>query len=179
MCNFASAILTKDKVFFGWDKDQTKMDSHESIIKIHKLHEGTGRINFVRVELKPLNLNDPIKNWKFVVDQDKLPDWFDRIEAEARTRSAVKNSGLVEALAEYEKICDSASAEYERICTLAWAEYNRTYDSALAEYNRTCDSAFAEFNKICDSAWTEYKKICAPALAEYLVKRQEIAKKKW
>ena len=83
MCNMASFVVTKDKVF--WLPDN---DSHEAIIKHYDLHEGAGRINFVRVEITPENNNYKLqhKRWIFNVDQQEVPDWFDKEEAEKRCR---------------------------------------------------------------------------------------------
>ena len=82
MCNMASFVVTKDKVF--WLPDN---DSHEAIIKHYDLHEGAGRINFVRVEITPENNNYklPLRKWIFNVDQD-VPDWFNEEDAEKRCR---------------------------------------------------------------------------------------------
>ena len=48
MCKPASFVLTKEKAF--WSK---RDESHEAIIREFALHEGAGRINFVRVEISP------------------------------------------------------------------------------------------------------------------------------
>ena len=87
MCRAASFVVTKDKVY--WSET---IDSHEDIIKECNLHEGD-RINFVRVEIVPPygNYRLPISKWEFVVDQDIIPDWFDKKEQEVRCRKALKD----------------------------------------------------------------------------------------
>ncbi len=84
MCQPASFILTKDKVFWG-----TKSDAHEAIIEEHKLHaDGAKGPNIVRVEIVPKD-NDfrlPLDEWVYKLDQDKKPKWYDAAECEARAR---------------------------------------------------------------------------------------------
>jgi len=64
-------------------------DSHEEIIAEFMLNEGTGRVNFVRVEISPKDANlasDPA-TWKFATDQDTTPDWYDAKDAEKLARA--------------------------------------------------------------------------------------------
>ena len=89
MCNFASFVLTKDKVL--WLPDT---DSHEQIIKQHNLHaDGTLGPNVLRVEIVPgpkiTRFND-FKNWVYRVDQDIRPAWFDATCDEKRVRAALR-----------------------------------------------------------------------------------------
>src|SRR5574343_379317 len=88
MCNQASFIVTKSKVFFC-----EKSDSHEDIIKEHKLTaDGVRGPNIVRVEIMPPN-NDwklTCDKWRYKVDQDVLPGWYDSVNAERRCRIALK-----------------------------------------------------------------------------------------
>jgi hypothetical protein len=67
-------------------------DSHEDIISQHKLHEGAGRVNFVRVEISPDggDLSLPLDQWRYAIDQKETPDWYDAADCEARTRVALK-----------------------------------------------------------------------------------------
>jgi len=49
--------------------------------------------NFVRVELLPKDgdiFNHSIKNWNLKVDQDLIPDWFDKEKVERACKSAIK-----------------------------------------------------------------------------------------
>jgi hypothetical protein len=84
MCQPASFVLTKDRVF--WSK---RSDSHEDIIREHGLHaDGIGGPNIVRVEIVPPDgdMTVDLLRWEFSFDQDILPEWVDREECEARTR---------------------------------------------------------------------------------------------
>jgi len=88
MCKCASFVLTKDHEF--WHE---KSDSHEEIIALHNLHEGVGRVNFVRVEISPANnnLSLPLSQWAYRLDENgELPEWYDAVDAEKRTRIALK-----------------------------------------------------------------------------------------
>jgi len=87
MCKPASFIVTKDKVFFS-----NKSDSHEDIIKEFDLHEGSGRINFVRTEITPPkdNFSLSLDKWEFKLDQTEFPDWFEVNECEKNCRIELK-----------------------------------------------------------------------------------------
>ena len=89
MCKFASFVLTKDREFYSLTKD-----SHTTIISENNLNEwGTRGPNIVKVEISPtdkIKKWPSLKAWKFVIDQDRLPDWFDAKQAEARTRDALR-----------------------------------------------------------------------------------------
>jgi hypothetical protein len=88
MCKFASFVLTKDREFYI-DED----NSHSSIIQKFNLHEvGARGANIVKVEITPtdkVKVWPSLKAWKFVVDQDILPDWHDAATTEKRTRAAL------------------------------------------------------------------------------------------
>jgi hypothetical protein len=88
VCNPASFVLTKDAIFWSM-----KTDSHEEIVAEHKLHaDGVRGPNVLRVEIAPPASNrfdaDP-EAWRYKVDQDLMPPWFDAKECEARTRAAL------------------------------------------------------------------------------------------
>lgn len=87
MCNPASFVLTKDRVF--WSK---RTDSHSEIIKEFGLHEhGVRGPNVVNVEICPPkgDMRKPLDEWVFSVDQDQLPDWATPQSCEQRARSAL------------------------------------------------------------------------------------------
>jgi len=88
MCQFASFVLTKYREFYI-DGD----DSHSSIIEKFNLHEmGARGANIVKVEITPtdkIKKWPSLKAWKFVIDQDILPDWHDAPTTEKRTRAAL------------------------------------------------------------------------------------------
>ena len=88
MCRPASMIVTKTKVL--WSE---KTDSHEDIIEEFSLKEKNVRneVNFVRVEICPPDgdLTLPKKQWKYQIDQDLIPNWYDAEEAEKAVRLAL------------------------------------------------------------------------------------------
>ena len=88
MCKFASFVLTKDREFYIEGDD-----SHSSIISKFDLHEmGARGANIVKVEITPtdkIKKWPSLKAWKFVIDQDILPDWHDAATTEKRTRAAL------------------------------------------------------------------------------------------
>ena len=88
MCNFASFVLTKDKVFWS------DSDSHTDIIEEFELHEdGANGPNILKVEIVPTpkikSLRD-YDNWEFKIDQDIMPEWYNKDLDESRTRKALK-----------------------------------------------------------------------------------------
>ena len=81
MCNFASFVLTKDKVF--WLQDS---DSHSEIIRRNDIHEsGTHGLNIVKVEIRPtskLKKWHDYAKWELIFDQDQFPKWHDAVTSE-------------------------------------------------------------------------------------------------
>ena len=89
MCRSASFVLTKDKVF--WSKNG---DSHEDIIKEFSLHDDGARgPNILRVEIVPdgKRYDLPLSDWKFKLDQDTIPEWFNMGADEDRARLALND----------------------------------------------------------------------------------------
>ena len=118
MCEFASAVLTKDHVFLG------KTDSHSEIIDHHGLHEsGVKGVNILKVELVPDDLSDPISKWRFRIDQDILPEWVDKERDEKRAREAIEKSGLA-----------GVEREYRAKHKVLWDEYNTKHKPLRDEY---------------------------------------------
>ena len=72
MCNFASFVLTKDRVF--WLEDS---NSHSEIISRFELHEfGARGMNILKVEIRPtarVKQWPDLRAWRSAVDQDLLP----------------------------------------------------------------------------------------------------------
>lgn len=77
MCRAASGVLTGGYIV----KWLTNSDSHEDIIEQRELVEGgtVGPPYIVRFEVTPPDgdLSVPLEWWKYKVDQDKLPNWYD------------------------------------------------------------------------------------------------------
>jgi len=87
MCQAASFILTENEVYFS-----EKHDSHEEIISENTLiADGVNGPHILRVEINPVeNLMD-LTTWKFKIDQDTRPTWFNAEKDEARVRTALKS----------------------------------------------------------------------------------------
>lgn len=93
MCQFKSGIITKTGVTLA----PMYNDSHSKLLEvigIEDTQENAMR-KFVRAELVPPN-NDKtadIKNWKYIVDQDIVPDWYeeDSKRYEEEMREAVED----------------------------------------------------------------------------------------
>ena len=87
MCEPASFILTKDRAY--WSK---LTDSHKDIIAEFGLHtDGAKGPKIVRVEITPPDgkFDAPLDQWKYKVDQDQTPKWFDAAEGEQAARLAL------------------------------------------------------------------------------------------
>ena len=88
MCKLKSAIILKDRIFMP------DYDSHSKMLE--ELGITDDYINaskvFVRAELSPKNEDvfSDIDGWKFSVDQDITPEWFDEKDCAERMRNAVK-----------------------------------------------------------------------------------------
>jgi Leucine-rich repeat (LRR) protein len=95
MCQFAAFVLTINKVLWS-----DKSDSHEDIIREHKLYvDGIRGPNILRVELLPPESNwSDLDSWTYRVDQDRLPEWAHSDDpkqrssgdCEKRTRAAAR-----------------------------------------------------------------------------------------
>ena len=85
MCRPASMVVVMGPKAFS----SRKTDKHIEIRKEFGLPEnGVGRVTSVQVELVP-DENDfsrPLPEWRFVVDQDELPEWWDAEAAEKECR---------------------------------------------------------------------------------------------
>jgi hypothetical protein len=87
MCNLKSGILLKDRVLIS-----ATTDSHSEILASFNVADNRAVPNFVKVELIPPE-HDVFSNsetWRYVVDQDTLPDWYCPKLDERRFRDAVK-----------------------------------------------------------------------------------------
>ena len=107
MCQFKSGIILKNRIVLAPEGNESHSDLLES------LHIDDNSVNmmkkFVRAELVPPNYNiaADINLWKFRVDQDFVPDWFenDKKKFEQDFRDAVK---------------DYLSGKFVVICGLPW-----------------------------------------------------------
>ena len=88
MCQIKSAIVLKNSIYMPLDEN-----SHEVMIKDLKLKDVDGQIDFVRVEMIPIDgnyFNHNLKNWKLKVDQNQTPEWFDPKSTEIEMRKEIK-----------------------------------------------------------------------------------------
>ena len=168
MCQFISTCLTEEQVLFGFDSDPSWMDSHESIVKQHKLDDSFHG-NFVRVEITSPNgdLETPFDQWIFQVDQPDIPAWYNAKVAKFRVRQAVLDSGILDAYRKYQKVRGLAWAEYEKIEGRALAKYEKVRGPAWTEYEKVQGPAWAEYEKVRGPAWAKYKEIHGLAWAKY------------
>ena len=88
MCKLKSAIILKDRIFMP------DYDSHSKMLEELKITDDYFNASkvFVRAELVPENGDafSDIDNWKFSVDQDITPEWFDEKDCAERMRKAAK-----------------------------------------------------------------------------------------
>lgn len=93
MCQFKSGIIFKDRVVIAPGGNESHSDLLESLGVEDDCFAWAKK--FVRTELVPksdewwISPEEHPEKWTFLVDQDIVPDWFDREEAEVRFRSAV------------------------------------------------------------------------------------------
>ena len=183
MCKLKSAIILKDRIFMP------DYDSHSKMLDelgITDDYFNASKV-FVRAELSPAdgNVFSDIDGWKFYVDQDITPEWFDEKDCAERMRKAVKewaNTHIFIGLNGLEishgenifikdcknvDICGSATVKY--IC--GNATVNNICGSATVKY--ICSSATVK--SIYDSATVKYiygnatvESICGNATVEYI-----------
>lgn len=118
MCKFKSAIILKNKIVLAPEGNE----SHSSLLESLNIEDGyiNAIKKFVRAELVPKDNNkaSDISEWKFIVDQDETPKWFneDRARYEKEFRDAVR---------------DYMKDKLHIICGYAWtpikADGNKTY----------------------------------------------------
>lgn len=93
MCQFKSGIIFKNRVVVAPGGNESHSDLLESLGVEDDCFAWAKK--FVRVELVPkseewwISPEEHPEKWTFIIDQDILPDWFDREEAEVRFRFAV------------------------------------------------------------------------------------------
>ena len=93
MCRFKSGIILKSKVIVAPGEN----DSHSDLLMTLGITDGYLEASkvFVRAELVPVNdewwisPEEHPDKWKFIVDQDITPDWFDKGAHEKEFREAV------------------------------------------------------------------------------------------
>lgn len=120
MCNFKSGIILKNKVVLAPKGNESHSDLLESL-EIEDNHMNAFK-TFVRAELIPKN-NDKmtdVKEWRYKVDQDIVPDWYEKDPEryEKEFRDAV------------EKYMEDWRKKFKYICGYYWTSVqdgDRTY----------------------------------------------------
>lgn len=77
MCNFKSGIILKNRVVLAPEENESHSSLLESL-NIEDNHMNASKI-FVRAELIPKDGNKAteVSTWKYKVDQDIVPDWYE------------------------------------------------------------------------------------------------------
>ena len=82
MCNFKSAIVVRDESAKGGFRLLLSpwTESHYELCHIFKLNDtAAARLYFARVEFSPPDLStaDKLDTYKFKIDEERTPEWFD------------------------------------------------------------------------------------------------------
>ena len=183
MCKLKSAIILKDRIFMP------DYDSHSKMLE--ELGITDDYINaskvFVRAELSPENgdVFSGIDGWKFCVDQDITPEWFDEKDCAERMRNTVKEwakthifvgqNDLRISHGENIFIKDCKNVDIRGNATVEYiydnATVERIYDNATVKHiygNATVERIYdnATVKYIYDNATVEY--ICDNATVKYI-----------
>ena len=183
MCRFKSGIILKDRVFIP------EYDSHQKMLDELGIEDNRQNAKklFIRAELVPKDgdIFSDINNWKFVVDQDILPDWYVKDYDKQRMVEAVKEWAknhihigvnilkITSGEGHYIKdckdvvICDKVTVE--RISGNATVNYicgNATVECVCDNATVECIHGNATVNYICDNATVKY--ICDNATVKYI-----------
>lgn len=120
MCRFKSGIILKNKVILTPEGNESHSDLLESL-GIEDTHMNASK-TFVRAELIPKNDNKmtDVKEWRYKVDQDIVPDWYEKDPErhEQEFRDAV------------EKYMEEWKKKFKLICGYYWTSItdgNHTY----------------------------------------------------
>ena len=192
MCKLKSAIILKDRIFMP------DYDSHSKMLEELKITDDYFNASkvFVRAELSPKNEDvfSDIDGWKFCVDQDITPEWFDEKDCAERMRKAVKEwanthifigqNGLKLSHGEniFIKDCKNVDIRYnatvesiygnstvENICDNATVKNicgNATVDSVYGNATVKYIYGNATVKNICGDATVKY--ICGDATVKYI-----------
>ena len=145
MCKLKSAIILKDRIFMP------DYDSHSEMLEELKITDDYFNASkvFVRAELSPENgdVFSDIDDWKFCVDQDITPEWFDEKDCAERMRKAVKEWAKTHIFIGQNKLKISHGENiFIKDCKNVEIYGNATVESI-------CDNATVE--SICDNATVE------------------------
>lgn len=149
MCKFKSGLIFKNKVVLA----PMYNDSHSSLLEVLGVEDSRSNAmrRFVRAELVPPDNNvlDDVDNWKFVVDQDIVPGWFEedpkRYEQEFRNavKEFVKDRFVLMAGVIWVKIKEDSLGsyylKYDRLTRMEFGNSNDYSESDVRNYLKTCD----------------------------------------
>jgi len=154
MCRFKSGVILKSKVVVAPGANDSHSDLLESL-KIEDTRWNAERV-FVRAELVPDNdewwvsPKEQPEKWTFIVDQDIVPDWFDRAEHEKVFREYVCDWWEKHVLVD-QKLEELSSGFYR----LKRCEIKKLCNDVLvllgsSQVGEMCDSS--QVGKMCDSS---------------------------
>ena len=120
MCNFKSGIILKSKVVLTPEGNESHSDLLESL-GIEDNHINASK-TFVRAELIPKNDDkmEDVKEWRYKVDQDIVPDWYEKDPE--RYAQEFRNA--------VEKYMEGWKKQFKFICGYYWTsvqDEDRTY----------------------------------------------------
>ena len=154
MCNFFSAIVTKDdRILF------CESDNHEEIISRAGLKDDRliDRL-FVRVEYT---------NRDFCVDEiGTLPDWF--FESDVEPRVKVIRAKILPAYEAYQKATATAYEAYQKAKAPAEEAYQKAKATAEEAYQKATATAYEAYQKAKATAYEAYQRAKATAEEAYI-----------
>ena len=151
MCKFKSGIILKNKIVLAPEGNESHYSLLESL-KIADTYTNASK-KFVRAELVPPNgkRTTPVEGWKYIVDQDVVPDWYEADPARYETdfRNAVREY-MKEALKDVEIIADMA---WTKIKTDGDLTYYLLDDSmCLNKFGNTNNYATSDVRKLINNS---------------------------
>ena len=174
MCKLKSAIILKDRIFMP------DYDSHSKMLEelgITDDYFNASKV-FVRAELVPKNgdVFSDIDGWKFEVDQNITPDWFDEKDYTERMRKAVKEWANTHIFIGQNDLKISYGENiFIKDCKNVDIRYNATVRNICGNATVKSICGNATVVSICDNATVKYiyenatvERICGDATVNYL-----------
>ena len=154
MCKLKSAIILKNRIFMP------DYDSHSKMLEELRITDNYFNASkvFVRAELVPENgdVFSDIDGWKFEVDQDITPDWFDEKDCTERMRKAVKEWANTHIFIGQNDLKISYGENiFIKDCKNVDIRYNATVNSICGNATVKNICGYATVKNICDNATVE------------------------
>lgn len=136
MCEFKSGVVFKNRIVLAPEGNE----SHSDLLERLDIEDNTFDAKFVRVELVPPNgnISSDVKEWRYIVDQDFIPDWYkidsEKYESEFR-----------------DKVQDYIERRAVRICDLLWTTETKEGYTYHFLYGTLFDSKFGKTNNFAES----------------------------